>query len=149
LDQAKHVNNAVYLTYLEDLAVQMAVSSDWPPARMEAMGFTVLPYRYMLEYLQPAVLDDRLDLCCWVSNANDRTAVRHSTITQSSDGALVVRARTLWGCADPDTGQPLRMDEGFLADLQRDEHRADQHRANSHRAGAPLRRPATGAQNSA
>ena len=139
LDQAKHVNNAVYLAYLEDLAVQMAVSSGWPPARLEAMGFTVLPYRHTLEYLQPAVLDDQLELSCWVSHAKDRTAVRHSTITRSIDGALVVRARTLWGCADLDTGQLLQMDEGFLADLQRDVHRA----------GVPLRGPAIGAEDSA
>jgi acyl-CoA thioesterase FadM len=134
----------VYLSYLEDLAVQMAVSSGWPPARMDAMGFTVLPYRYTLEYLQPAVLDDQLDLCCWVSNTRDRTAVRHSTIARSSDGALIVRARTVWGCADPDTGQPLQMDADFLADLHRDRHRAD-----GHRASTPLRGPATGAENQA
>jgi acyl-CoA thioesterase FadM len=111
---------------------------------MQAMGFAVLPYRYTLEYLQPAVLDDQLDLCCWVSNAQDRTAARHSTITRSSDGALVARARTLWGCADLDTGQPLPMDEGFLGDLQRDGHRSD-----SHGTGTPPRGPATGVQNSA
>ncbi len=38
LDQVGHVNNAVYLAYLEDCDVRVTAAHGWPPARLEAEG---------------------------------------------------------------------------------------------------------------
>ncbi|MEJ2560224.1 MAG: thioesterase family protein [Anaerolineae bacterium] len=117
IDPAQHVNNAVYLAYMEDCAVQVAAAHNWPLARMGAEGFAVVARRHQIEYRQPAVLDDELELATWVSNVKRATAIRHFTITRVSDGALLARASTLWVWVDVKTERPIRIPAAFLTDF--------------------------------
>ncbi len=80
------MNNAVYLAYLEDCAVQAATVHGWPRARMQTEGFAITARRHQIEYRQPAVLDDELEVATWISDVECDTAVRHYTITRVSDG---------------------------------------------------------------
>ena len=117
IDPAQHVNNAVYLAYLEDCAIQAAAAQGWPQPRMRAEGFAIVARRYQIEYRQPGVLGDELELATWVSDVEHTTAVRHYTVTRVSDGALLARARVLWGAADVETEQPIPVPSTFVADL--------------------------------
>jgi len=105
IDPAQHVNNAVYLAYLEDCAIQAAAAHGWPEARMRAEGFASVVRRYQIEYRQPGVLGDELELATWVSDVKHSTAVRHHTVTRVSGGALLARARVLLGAVDVKTAQ--------------------------------------------
>lgn len=123
IDTAQHVNNAVYLAYLEECSVQAAAAHGWSQARMQREGFAVVARRHQIEYRQPGVLGDELELVTWVSGfertdaCHPFTAVRHYTVTRVSDGALLARARMLWETADVKTEQPIRIPDTFLADL--------------------------------
>ncbi len=117
IDPAQHVNNAVYLAYLEDCAIQAAATHGWPEARMGAEGFAIVARRYRIEYRQPGVLGDELELATWVSDVERTTAVRHHTVTRVSDGALLARARVLWGAVNMETEQPIPIPNTFVADL--------------------------------
>lgn len=117
LDQAGHVNNAVYLAYMEDCALQAAAAHGWSLERMRVEGIAIIARRHRIEYQQPAVLDDELEVSTWASDLKNATALRHFVITRTGDGALVARARTFWVFADAETGRPIRTPEGFLADL--------------------------------
>jgi acyl-CoA thioester hydrolase len=113
----QHVNNAVYLSYLEDCGVQVAAAHGWPMARMQAEGFAIVARRHQIEYQQPAVLDDELELATWISDVKRATAVRHYRVARVRDGALLARARTLWVWVDLKTGRPIRTPDTFLADF--------------------------------
>jgi acyl-CoA thioester hydrolase len=117
IDPEQHVNNAVYLSYLEDCGVQVAAAHGWPMARMRAEGFAIVARRHQIEYQQPAVLDDELELATWISDAKRATAVRHYRVTRVRDGALLARARTLWVWVDLKTGRPIRIPDAFLSDF--------------------------------
>ncbi len=117
IDAAQHVNNAVYLTYLEDCGLQAAAAHDWPMSRMQAEGFGIIARRHRIEYRQPAVFDDELELATWVSDVKRATAVRHYTVTRVSDGALLARARTLLVWVNTETEQPIHIPDAFLADF--------------------------------
>jgi acyl-CoA thioester hydrolase len=117
IDPEQHVNNAVYLSYLEDCGVQVAAAHGWPMARMQAEGFAIVARRHQIEYQQPAVLDDELELATWISDAKLATAVRHYRVTRVRDGALLARARTLWVWVDLKTGRPIRIPDAFLSDF--------------------------------
>jgi acyl-CoA thioester hydrolase len=117
LDPAQHVNNAVYFSYMEDCAVQVAEAYGWPVARLVAERFAVLARRHRLEYLLPAVLGDELEVCTWVSDVRKATAVRHFRISRVQDGALLARAHTFWAWVDLDTGRPIRIPPTFLSDF--------------------------------
>ncbi|UCC64199.1 MAG: thioesterase family protein [Anaerolineae bacterium] len=117
VDTAGHVNNAAHLAYLEDCGVQAAAARGWPAARMQAEGFTVVARQHRIEYLQPALPGDEIELATWASDVDRSTAVRHYTARRVGDGALLVRARTLWACVDVETGQSLPIPDPFLTDL--------------------------------
>jgi len=123
IDTAQHVNNAVYLAYLEECSAQAAAACGWPQGRMRKEGFAVVARRHQIEYRQPGVLGDELELVTWVSGL-ERTddehpcaAVQDYRVTRVSDGALLARARMLWETVDVKTEQPIRIPETFLAEL--------------------------------
>ncbi len=117
LDPARHVNNAVYLAYLEDCAIRALAAFGWSQARLRAEGLAIVARRYHIEYRQPGFLGDELELATWLSDLKDSTAVRHYTVTRVSGDALLARARMLWGAVDVRTGQPIPLPGILVADL--------------------------------
>jgi acyl-CoA thioester hydrolase len=117
LDPIQHVSNAVYLAYIEDCAIQVAAAYGWPPERMQAEGFAIVARRHLLEYQQPATLDDEVEVATWASDMRHATALRHSVLTRVGDGAPVARARTHWVWVDVETGRPIRIPDSFRADF--------------------------------
>jgi len=117
LDPAQHVNNAVYLTYLEDCGVRALAASGWPPDRMRSSGFGFEARRHQIEYLQPALLDDELELATWASGLEQRTLVRDYTIARVGDDALLARGRMVDECVELSTGQPMPLPPSFLEDV--------------------------------
>lgn len=118
LDPAGHVNNAVYLSYLEGCAVQDAISRGWPVKRMlDEAGFAIVARRYRIEYRRPAYLNDELELSTWISDVRRVTAIRHYTVRRVGDGALLARAWARWAWVDPQSGRPVRIPDEFLEDF--------------------------------
>lgn len=77
LDQAAHVNNAMYLAYMADCAV--------PP------DSDAVPCRYRIQYREPALLGDVLAVATWSAPDGDRPA-RWYTVRRKPDGALLAQA---------------------------------------------------------
>ncbi|MCB8946307.1 MAG: YbgC/FadM family acyl-CoA thioesterase [Ardenticatenaceae bacterium] len=117
LDPAQHVNNAMYLAYVEDCGVSVAAAHGWPMTRMMAEGFGIVARRYRLEYKQPALLDDELEIATFISDVKRSTAVRHYTITRTSDNSLLARAHVLWVWIDLQNGRPIRIPPHFITDF--------------------------------
>ena len=80
-------------------------------------GFGIIARSFRIEYKQPALIDDELEIATWVSDVKRVTAVRHYTIRRAADEKLLVRARALWVWVDLATGRPIRIPVDFLADL--------------------------------
>jgi len=114
IDGAGHVNNATYMAYIEDCGVQVAAAHGWPMGRIMDTGFAIVARRYRIDYRQPALLDEELEIATWVSDVKRATAVRHYTITRVADGELLARAHVLWVWVDLKTGRPIRIPPGFL-----------------------------------
>lgn len=117
LDSAGHVNNAMYLNYAEDCGVQVVAAYGWPVQRMIDAGFAILLRMNQIQYLQPAYLDDELEITTWVSDVRRSSALRHYTITRVSDGALLTRIHTLGVWVDLATGRPVRISAEMLDDF--------------------------------
>jgi acyl-CoA thioester hydrolase len=114
IDSAGHVNNAVYLAYAEDAGVQIAAARGWPMTRMMREGFGIIARRHRVEYREPSVLDDELDIATWVGDVKRATAMRFYTIRRVSDGALLARVQTLWVWVNLASGRPMRVPTQFM-----------------------------------
>jgi acyl-CoA thioester hydrolase len=115
IDEAGHVNNAVYMAYVEDCGMRAAAAHGWPLVRMQAEGFVFVARRHHIAYRQPAVLDDELELATWLSDVEPTSAVRHYTITRLSNGASLARARTVLEWVKVETGEPANIPAAFLS----------------------------------
>ncbi len=108
IDEQNHVNNTVYLRWVQDVATAhwRTVAS---PKAQETIGWLVL--RHEIDYKGPATLGDEMVLRTWVGKATRLTFERFTEIRRNSDGRLLSEARTLWCPIDAQTGRPVRVSE--------------------------------------
>lgn len=106
IDEQNHVNNTVYLRWVQDVATAhwRAIASREAQA---AIGWIVL--RHEIDYKAPATLGDEIVLRTWVGKASRLTFKRFTEIRRQSDGHLLSQARTLWCPISAQTGRPMRV----------------------------------------
>ncbi|RME49348.1 MAG: hypothetical protein D6791_00975 [Chloroflexi bacterium] len=73
LDAMQHVNNAVYLNWVEEAKFRAAEAAGWPVERMRAENFVTVQIRHDTEYLLPARYGDEIEI---VSRLYDLRRVR-------------------------------------------------------------------------
>jgi len=106
IDEQKHVNNTVYLRWVQDVATAHWRSIASRQAQ-EAIGWIVL--RHEIDYKAPAMLEDEIVLRTWVGKATRITFERFTEIRRKSNGQLLSQARTLWCPINTETGRPMRV----------------------------------------
>lgn len=114
VDPAGHVNNANYLTYIEECNVGAAEAFGWSLAQIMARGVAIVARRYRIEYREPALMNDELEITSYLSDLKRATAIRHNEIRRVADGALLARAHALWVFVDLATGKPRRVPADFI-----------------------------------
>ena len=103
IDEQGHVNNVVFLRYVQDVATAHWRSAA-PAEDQAALVWVVV--RHEIDYKRPAHRGDRLLAETWVGPASRRTFERHVEIRGEDDGQVRVRARTLWCPLDSTTLRP-------------------------------------------
>jgi acyl-CoA thioester hydrolase len=106
IDGQNHVNNTVYLRWVQEVATahwQTIAASE----AQEGIGWVVL--RHEIDYKAPACMGDEVVLRTWVGKATRLTFERFTEMFRSSDGQLLSKARTLWCPINAQTGRPVRV----------------------------------------
>lgn len=114
IDSAGMVNNPVYLEYIEAAGFRAVAHFGWPFQRMQQAGFGVLLRKTHIRYVQPARLDDELEISTWASQVRRSTAVRHYAIRRAQDGELLAEANCLGVWVDLASGRPIRIPPEFM-----------------------------------
>jgi len=117
LDPGRHVNNAVYVAYLEECGVVVDNAYGWTEARFRDLGVEIFTRRHSIEYQAQAVLDDDLEISTWLSDVRETSATRHYTMIRVSDGAPIARAHSVYVWVDAETGRPTPIPKEQLADM--------------------------------
>ena len=117
VDPAQHVNNAKYFTYLEESGIQAVSQFGVSMHSFLKDGYGTVARRTRIEYKQPAVLGDTLEITTYLSNPRPVRATRHFIIRRQADQQLVAQAYILWAFIDLQTGKPVRMPESLRRDL--------------------------------
>jgi acyl-CoA thioester hydrolase len=106
IDRQNHVNNTVYLRWVQEVA-----TAHWeahaPATARDAIGWVVL--RHEIDYKLPAGLGDEIILRTWVGKATRITFERFTEMLRGSDRQLLCQARTVWVPIDASTGKPTRV----------------------------------------
>lgn len=117
IDSAQHVNNAMYLVFIEECGMQVIAAHKWPVQRMLAEGFAILIRRHQIQYTTPALLDDELTISTWVSSVKRSTAIRHYEICRAADNQRIATIHSLGVWVDLNSGKPIRIPNQLLADF--------------------------------
>ena len=106
VDAQAHVNNVVYVAWVQDAAV-----AHWEALAPEAIARSVwwVASRHEIDYLAPALADDEIEVRTRVGHAEGLRFERFTEIRRLADGRLLARSRTLWVPVDPRTGRPTRV----------------------------------------
>ena len=106
IDELGHVNNVVYLRWVQDVAV-----AHWRAAATAQQQADVLwvVVRHEIDYKHPARLEDAIVARTWVGAATRSTFERHTEILRAADRRVLARARTLWVPIAPGTLRPMHV----------------------------------------
>lgn len=137
LDPLGHVNNATYLNFLEQTAIDHAAAGGYDLEHLRRLGGLFIARRHEIDFLRPALAGHWLQVVTWAVALRGARALREYRIRRldpppTDDQAptdrlipaapldipvdhLVVRARTEWAFVDQATGRPRRIPEELAA----------------------------------
>jgi acyl-CoA thioester hydrolase len=114
IDAYDHVNNAVYLSWLDRAAWSHSAALGVPLERCRGLRRGMAAQRIEIDYLHAAVNGERVQVATWIVSADGRLrAERRFQIKRVSDGATLARARVDYVCINLDSGRATRMPEIF------------------------------------
>ena len=114
IDAYDHVNNAVYLTWLDRAAWSHSAALGVPLERCVALRRGMAALRTEIDFVRAAVLGDRVRVATWIADSDGRLRVeRRFQVVRAADDATLARARTEYVCINLDTGRAVRMPELF------------------------------------
>ena len=106
LDDLAHVNNVVYVDW-----VQRAATEHWRALTTEETRAEIawVLLRHEIDHKAAAVLGDIVDVTTTVGHLEGLTFERLTEIRRATDARLIAKSRTLWAPVHPATGRPRRV----------------------------------------
>jgi acyl-CoA thioester hydrolase len=114
IDAYDHVNNSVYLAWLDRAAWSHSGTLGLSLEQCVAIRRGMAAHRTEIDYLKAALLGDRVLVGTWIVNTDSKLRVeRRFQIRRASDGETLSRARIDYVCINLDSGRAVRMPDSF------------------------------------
>lgn len=110
IDALGHVNNIVYLRWVQD-----AATAHWNASATDAQkaDYVWVVVRHEIDYVAPALLGDDLIARTHVGEASGAKFDRHVEVWRRTDNKLLAKARSVWVAIDARTGRARRVGEAL------------------------------------
>ena len=111
LDALQHVNNVVYVQWMQDIA-----SKHWNSYSSAELNEKILwvARHHEIDYLAQSFLHDPLLMKTWTGDYSGVAWDRHYEIIRKSDNKKIISAKSVWILLDKKTFKPKRVDEEVL-----------------------------------
>ncbi len=109
IDLLGHVNNLVYLKWMQSAAVAHSDTQGWPTERYQSLCAGWVVRSHQIEYLQPAFADHGIIVRTWVADMKKISSLRRYQILRDRDGAVLATGATNWAFIDFATGRLMRI----------------------------------------
>ena len=113
IDELNHVNNVVYLRWVQQVAV--AHWNSLPDNEIRAKHLWVA-LRHEIDYLSPAFLGDDVIGYTWVSSMEGAKSTRHVEFYLGDK--CLAKAKTIWCLLDATTLKPKRIGQDIKASFK-------------------------------
>lgn len=112
IDELGHVNNAVWVQWIQQVAVAHWESVADPSHKDDYYWVVV---RHEIDYLRAAYAGDRITARTWVGDAPKGARFDRFVEFTGPDGKARVRAKTQWAIIDKASGRPIRVPPDVVA----------------------------------
>ena len=112
IDENGHVNNVVYVQWMQDIAVEHYSSIGGVEAQGPESTWVVREHK--IEYFLPAFEGEEIEVRTWVENVRRVRSLRQYEFVRKSDGKALVKGETDWVFVDAKTGIPRAVPEKVL-----------------------------------
>ena len=109
IDKNGHVNNVVYVQWMQDIAVEHYASIGGIAAQGPDSTWVVREHR--IEYFLPTFLGEEIEIKTWVENIRRVRSLRKYEFIRKVDGKVLVKGETDWVFVDIKTGSPHAIPE--------------------------------------
>ncbi|OPX54174.1 acyl-CoA thioester hydrolase [Oceanospirillum multiglobuliferum] len=114
IDHYGHVNNSVYLQWLQDCAWAHLQSLGLQLSDYQRLNRALVVYRHELDYLAPAYQDEQLVMATWLEQHDKLSVYRRFQLQRCHDGKTLFRAYSRYVCTRLSDGKVCRLPELFL-----------------------------------
>ncbi len=116
IDVYDHVNNAVYLTWLDRVAWSHSTALGVSPRMCAEIRRGMAALRIEIDYVRAAVLGDPIEVGTWIVASDRKLRVtRRFQVCHAGDGVTLARATTEYVCVNLSSGKATRMPQVFAA----------------------------------
>ncbi len=109
-DQNGHVNNVVYVQWMQDIAIMHSTASGGTEA-MRDSGCSWVVRSHKIEYLNPSFAGNLVEATTWVAKYHRVKAIRQYQFLRKSDEKILAKGETEWVCVDSRKGKPRTIPE--------------------------------------
>ncbi len=106
IDEQGHVNNVVYVRWIQNVAVAHWFSAT---TELEREKYVWMVTRHEIDYKKQAFENEKVIVTTWVGEPTRISWERFTEIRRSED--LLVKARSVWCLIDRETLKPMRITE--------------------------------------
>lgn len=94
IDEFGHVNNTVYLNWLQDAAVAHSTALGYSLADYTRLGCGWVASSHYIRYMRPCYENDQITVKTWIASIKGNHSIRRYLITRQ--GKTVAYAETVW-----------------------------------------------------
>jgi acyl-CoA thioester hydrolase len=115
IDAYGHVNNSVYLTWLDQAAWSHSAVLGVPLEECTTLRRGMAAQRIEIHYLRAARVQERVSIATWIVTSDARVRVgRHFQVWRATDAQTLARAAVDYVCINLDSGRAARMPASFV-----------------------------------
>lgn len=114
IDELEHVNNTVYLRYIEQAVKAHAERVGMGFAVLKGLGVIPVVRRHVITYHRSALLGEELKVSTRITAFSGFRATRHNEVRRAGDQALLVEVETDWVWLDAERGRPKNVPQAVL-----------------------------------
>lgn len=111
LDAVNHVNNVVYVEWMQEIAREHWNKYASAVLQDEVMWMIK---RHEIDYYHQAFLNDELEMETWTGDYTNVTWKRHYSIKRLSDGKKIIESVSVWIPLNSKTLRPRRVDDELI-----------------------------------
>jgi acyl-CoA thioester hydrolase len=114
IDEYGHVNNAVYLRWLDRAAWSHSAHLGLPVAACTRLRRGMAALRIEIDYVRAVLAGQRVEVATWIAESDRKLRVtRRFQLRHAAGGDTVARATTQYVCLNLDSGRAVRMPPEF------------------------------------